>query len=158
MEISVFTFYFLFIIMTLSMGFSIFLFIHQFLKERKDTVIIIDESNRWFIAKQDLKDKTKFVYKEKAYFLREDASVLNNKGRALWIFSKNKPSPMKICYNEAKWLSSEALMGAINNELIKMMVQPRNTGKDILLLVGALGGVIAGISSVLILLKQFGVL
>ena len=126
-------------------------------RRTSDMILFIDESNRWS-AKYDKLDNTSYNDNEKKYFLKSDCSLLNNKGKKLFIFSKNKPQPMKLKYNSNEWLDSDALMASINNELIKMMVNPKNPVKDMVILLGAVGGMIAGISTVLILLKQFGVI
>lgn len=77
---------------------------------------------------------------------------------SLYIYSEGKPQPLIIDYNTSKWLSSDSMMSVINNKLIQKLVQPSNKALDSLMLFGALGGILAGISSALILLKTFGVL
>ena len=74
------------------------------------------------------------------------------------IFSEGKPTPLTVKYNKLEWLSSESMMAIINNKLIQKLVQPSNTLVDNLILFGSIGGMIAGISSILILLKTFQVI
>ena len=122
----------------------------------KDTIIFIDQSDRWYMIKDKIGNSALYTYNNKKYALGE--AILNRRGKALYIFSVNKPSPMSISYNKAKWLSSESLMSVINNKLVQQLVKTTDSLKDSLLLFGAIGGMIAGIASVIILLKTFGVI
>lgn len=139
-------------------GFILFMYFITLSREKKDMVIIIDNADRWALHYEKLKDMDKLKLGDEVYFLGDKNAKLSAKGRALYIFSKGKPAPLHISYNKAEWLDSKSLMSAINNELIKMMVKPAESFKDQLMLFGALGGILAGIASVLILLKQFGVI
>lgn len=123
----------------------------------KDTLIFIDKSNRFNIVKDNVRGMTSYTYLEKKYLLADDCSLLNKKGKSLFVFSENKPAPMKLTYNNSKWLTSESIMSILNNDLIQKLVKTSDSLKDGLILFGAIGGLIAGIASVVILLKQFGV-
>lgn len=124
----------------------------------KDRLIIIDKNNRWNITYINLKGKDQVKIKNKAYFLKEEAGLLNNKGKALYVFSENKPTPLSLNYSKIEWLDSESLMGVINNKLVQQIVRPTDAFKDSLMLFGAIGGMIAGLSSVFLLLQQLGVI
>lgn len=123
----------------------------------RDTLIFIDKSNRWDIVKDKIRGLTSYTYRQKKYLLADNCSLLNKKGKSLFVFSENKPAPMKLGYNESKWLTSESIMSILNNDLIQKLVKTSDSFKDSLILFGAIGGMIAGIASVVIMLKQFGV-
>lgn len=125
------------------------IYIHFYMKQNTDKVIFIDESNRWELVSKNLSEVDKFDHKKGKYFLKADAGLLNKKGKKLFLYSLNKPSPMKLKYNDVEWLDAESLMGTINNELVKLMVKPGNQMKDNLLLFGAIGGILAGIASLI---------
>lgn len=122
-----------------------------------DILIFIDRNNRWNLIFDKIRYSDTYTFNDKKYFLTADSSILNRRGKAMYIFSENKPSPMRIKYNDAKWLTSETMQSIINNKLIQKLVQPSNSFADSLLLFGAIGGMIAGLSTVIILLKTFGV-
>ena len=121
-----------------------------------DLIIFIDQSDRWKMVFDKIGSKSMYENEGKKYVLGD--AILNRKGKALYIFSNNKPAPLSISYNKAKWLNSESLMAVINNKLVQQLVKTTDNFKDSLILFGAIGGMIAGLASVLILLKQFGVL
>ena len=123
-----------------------------------DYMIFIDKSNRWSMVRDTLKDTDTYSFKNKKYFLTNESGLLTSRGKALYVFSENKPQPMKLEYNNAKWLTSDSMMSIINNKLIQKLVRTEDPFFDKLILFGAIGGLIAGMASILILLKQFGVL
>jgi hypothetical protein len=123
----------------------------------KDTLIFIDKSNRWSIVKDNVRGMTSYSHLQKKYLLADNCSLLNKKGKSLFIFSENKPAPLKLRYNASTWLTSESIMSILNNDLIQKLVKTSDSFKDSLIMFGAIGGFIAGIASVVILLKQFGV-
>lgn len=146
---------FLFILVLFMGGFTWVLWLYLKLLFM-DCIIFIDKSNRWLMIRDKLKDSSTYSYGGKKYIIGE--GILNKRGKALHIFSENKPNALDIKYNTAKWLSSESLMSVINNKLIQQLVRTSDTFTDKLILFGALGGILAGISSAIILLKQFGVI
>ncbi len=123
----------------------------------KDTLIFIDKSNRWSMVKDKISGLNSYTHNQKKYMLADNCSLLNKKGKSLFIFSENKPVPLKLSYNDNKWLTSESIMSILNNDLIQKLVKTSDSFKDGLILLGAIGGFIAGIASIVILLKQFGV-
>ena len=123
-----------------------------------DAVIFIDKSNRWSIIWDKVRDISTYTHNKMTYFLKEDSSMLNKRGKSLHIFSRGKPNPMVVKYNKAEWITSDSMMAIINNKLIQKLVQPSNAFVDNLILFGSIGGMIAGISCILILLKTFEVI
>ena len=121
-----------------------------------DKIIIIDQNNRWRLFSMKLFGKNKFNMKEKTYFLKEDAALISEKGKSLFIFSENKTQPIKITYNKAAWLDSESLKNLINNNLLQLMLKA-NKKQDFIIILGAIGGAVAGLASVLTLLIVTGV-
>ena len=108
------------------------------------------------MLEKNFKNTDIIPFAKKTYINVKESALLSDKGKALLIYSDNNPMPLKIKYNTAEWLSSETLMETINNELIKLMVQLQDKIKDIFLIIGAIGGLIAGIASVIILLRTYG--
>ncbi len=123
-----------------------------------DYLIFIDKANRWKIVRDILGSSSIYTKDNRKYVISDDTGLLNKKGRSLYIFSEGKPQGLKFGYNTSSWLSSDSLMSVINNKLIQKLVQTSDAFSDKLILFGAIGGMIAGIASVLILLKQFGVI
>ncbi len=150
-------FYFLLFFMLCLAIFLVYFMIKYFNQFKMDTIILIDKSNRWSMIKEYLSELSKFKHKGKEYLLAEDSSLVNKKGKALFVFSENKPAPLKLEYNHSKWLTSESIMSILNNDLIQKLVRTTGSLADQLILYGAIGGMIAGISSVVILLKVFEV-
>lgn len=150
-------FYFLLFLMVLFASGFLWILWEYWKILRKDTLIFIDKSNRWNEIKDNVRGMTSYTYLQKKYMLADNCSLLNKKGKSLFIFSENKPAPLKLGYNESKWLTSESIMSILNNDLIQKLVKTSDAFKDSLILFGAIGGLIAGIASIVILLKQFGV-
>ncbi len=123
--------------------------------KNSDKIIIIDSNNRWRLYSTKLFGKNKFMLKEKAYFLSEDSSLLSEKGKALFIFSENKPHPLKLTYNKSSWLDSESLKNLINNNLLQMLLKA-NKRESFIVIIGAIGGIIAGLASVITLIIVSG--
>ena len=134
------------------------IFIYFFRKYNKDNIITLDKTDRFKLNYVNISNNKKVDIDGGSYFLNEDAGKLNNKGKALFIFSHGKPTPLKIEYNKMSWLDSNTLMPIINNELVKQIVKPVEPIKDLIIMLGAIGGIIAGISAVVILLLQLGVI
>ena len=150
-------FYFLLFLMTAFAAGFIWILWEYWKLFIKDTLIFIDKSNRFNIVKDDVRGMNSYTYNEKKYMLADNCSLLNKKGKSLFVFSENKPAPLKLSYNESTWLTSESLMSILNNDLIQKLVKTSDSFKDGLIMFGAIGGLIAGTASVVILLKQFGV-
>lgn len=121
-----------------------------------DCVIFIDKNDRWTMHFTKLYGET-LKMNEKIYYLQEKAGIVNRRGKALFIFSEGQPQPLHISYNKTNWLDSDSLMAVINNKLVQQIVKPTDSFKDNLILFGAIGGILAGMASLLILLIQLGV-
>ena len=151
-------FYFLLLMMAV-FAFGFCWIVWLWWKEKKlDVLLFIDKSNRWSMVRDKLTGMSSYSYRQKKYMLADNASILNSKGKSLFVFSENKPAPLVLKYNESKWLSSDSIMSILNNDLIQKLVKTGDSIKDGLILFGAIGGMIAGIASIVIMLKQFGVL
>lgn len=122
-----------------------------------DKVILIDKENRWQLHDIESKGKDKITLMKKDYILTPECSLLNQKGKSLHIFSENVAAPMNIAYKKSEWLDAESLKAIMNNKLVQMIVQPRDSAKDMLIMYGAIGGIIAGVASIVIILKTAGV-
>lgn len=124
----------------------------------KDVIMFIDKNNRWSLIYMKIKGLTEIKIGKRIYELVENCGLLNHKGKAFYVFAENKPQPMKLNYNTSKWLDSESLMSIINNKLVRMIVKPTDSVKDMFMLLGAIGGLVAGVAAVVILLIQLGVI
>lgn len=153
----------LFIWMTIVLVFillSLILYLMFFIYKLKncDKVVMIDKNNRWTIINAKLKGVKKWNYNKNTYHLDPDAGLLSQKGKALYHFSENKPTPLKIHYSKVDWLDAESLSAMINNNIVQQIIKPQDKFIDLLHILGSIGGLLAGLSSVLILLIVSGVI
>lgn len=133
-------------------------FAYYWLKSNQDKIIFIDKNNRWSDYSVNLKGMKEIKVGTKSYILSDNASLPNVKGKILYIFSENNPMPLKIEHKKAEWLDSDTLMSVINNEIVQDLVKPTNPVKDMIFLLGGIGGIIAGLSCVILLLIETGVI
>lgn len=144
-----------FLLVLAGSGWAIF---YVYSKFDKDVILLIDKSNRFTLYYTAIRGSKSVKIGNDVYFLNEDSAKLNYKGKALYIFSQGKPTALSISYNKSSWLDSDTLLPVINNEIVKQIVKPTDPVKDLMFMLGAIGGIIAGISSIVILLIQLGVL
>lgn len=122
-----------------------------------DKIMILDKTNRWKMHYKNTYGAESINIGKKKYFLK-GTPPLNKLGRAFFVFSENKPMPLELNYNKAGWLSAETLKDVINNKIVQQIVKPTERIVEILLILGAIGGVIAGLASVVNLLISTGVI
>jgi hypothetical protein len=128
-------------------------------KNNLDYVLIIDKNNKFKIHRINLEGKTDVTVDKKTYNLHADCGMVNRKGKSLWVFSENKPNPLMIKYDKFQWLSSESIMNLINNKYIQQLMKADGERfKDMLLIYGAIAGLIGGICSVFVALKVYGII
>lgn len=139
------------------LGFSALLGFRLYRYNNADKILMIDKDNRWKLYHPKLYGKKHFTLDKKKYLLIEKSGIVSEKGKALYVFSENKPEPMQISYNAAKWLDSESIMNVINNELLKMMLKATKTAQGVLLF-GAIAAIIGAAASCMMFLSQVGVL
>ncbi len=147
--------FFIFSLM-ISILYTIYYFYSKY--NKKDIALIIDKTNKWRMHYLNFTGKGRITVEGKTYVLAQDCGKLNSKGKALYVFSENKPTPLNWEYNKAKWLDADTLMSVINNDIVKQIVKPTDAARDMLILLGAIGGILAGLASILILLIQVGVI
>ena len=152
---AIWTFLGVFIVVLLGGVYSWFYF---YSKSNTDKILFFDKNGRWSLLSKNLKYTEILEQGKKQYFLTENLGHLNQKGKALYIFNEGNAQPMAIEKHVGKWLSPESLKGVINNKLVQLMLKPSDKFTDTLLLLGAIGGMIAGLSSVVILLIQLEVI
>lgn len=151
-----FVFYFLLGGELLFMGTACYFCILWAKRYWSDAVLMVDKSNRWEIIYTSLKDKVSYFHLNKSYPLVK--SLLNRRGKALFVFSEDNPAGMDISYNKGKWLDAESLKTAVNNDLIKKLIKPSSSLFDFLIICGAIGGIIAGLAATIHLLIATGVI
>ena len=123
-----------------------------------DRIIFIDKNNRWIEYPISLKGKQTIARKENEYVLQPDKGLLNSRGKALYIFSEGKPAPLKLDYNSHEWLDSKSIMGVLQNKYVQQIVKPTDKFVDLILILGAIGGFLAFIASVINILIATGVI
>lgn len=124
----------------------------------QDVIIFIDKNLRWNMVFCKLKNKETYSYLKKTYHLNQEAGILNTRGKAMYIFTQNVPTAMKITKNKTEWLNSESLDGVIKNKIIQQIVKPTDKFMDMLLLFGSIGGILAALSSLIVLAITLGIL
>lgn len=140
------------------LGCIVFLFVQLLIKGKKDSIIMFDKNMRWKQFFLDLKGHEAFEYKDGYYPLQQDLGSLNSKGKVLYIFNEGKPTPLKLTSNDTKWWDAKTLQALIHNKMAQQIVKPTDKFVDMLIIMGAIGGIIAGLSSAVILLIQLGVI
>ena len=135
-----------------------FIWYYFWSKDKTDKVIMFDKNMRWSILPTNTKTQDFLEQNKKSYFFKEDLGFLNKNGKSLYIFSENNSAPLKIQNYKSEWLSPETLKGVINNKLVQMMIKPTDKMIDTMIILGAIGGMIAGLSATVLLLMQLGVI
>lgn len=149
-------FYFIIILLIFSMALLFIIAIRYRKISRKDILIFIEEGNRFKIDYEDIKGQNIHKEKDKTYIIKDP--LLNSRGKALQIWTHNKPQPLSITHNKNEWLNADALTAVINNEIIKRLVALSSKMKDIMMMVGAGCSVVAALCSIVVLLIQLGVI
>lgn len=140
------------------LGACVWIFIYFWNKDKTDKVLMFDKNMRWEIMPTNTKVFDFLERNKRSYFFKEDLGFLNKNGKSLYIFSENNSAPLKITNYKSEWLSPETLKGVINNKLVQMMIKPTDKMIDTMIILGAIGGLIAGISATVVLLIQLGVI
>ncbi len=123
-----------------------------------DMILMIDKDYRWKMHYKKLYGKDDEIIDKRKYVLQDKCGLLNTAGKVLYLFFENKPQPLKILHGKDIELNAESLHAITENKLIKKVISPSDDIKDSMLLFGAIGGMIAGLASIVILLIQLGVL
>ena len=141
----------------LALGAAVF-FLFQWINiSKKDIIIFLDKNNRFKIQYKDVSGDS-LKDGKKTYYLNRDGSPINRKGKGLFIFSDNRPEPIRLEYNKkTEWADSETLMSMVNNDMAKIAFQLENKKNSILELLSMIAGLIAGAGVILLILVQFGV-
>ena len=139
-------------------GAVLFIIYLRWTENNTDKIIFFDKNMRWSMEARNVKYMDVLEKNKKTYFLTENFGHLNNKGKSLYIFNENNAQPLKIVEHKSEWLSPESLKGVINNKLVQLMLKPSDKFVDTLLILGACGGMVAGLASGVILLIQLGVI
>lgn len=142
----------------LILGFALFLIWIIWKQKKQDKILIIDKNNRWSLTSTQLWGRDSIEINKKKYMLTEEGGILNRRGNALYIFGENKSLPIILKHDKIQFLTSETLMKIINNKVIQKMIEASGGKPDLFLLLGAIGGIIAGLSATLLLLIQTGVI
>lgn len=132
---------------------------YRFMKERgSDMAIFIDKNNRFEKQTGSLKGLKNIKRNDGIYHLTEDAGNLNSKGKVLYVFSIGRSTPMQITHAGTKHLEPSTLKSVYNNRFVEQIAHGRSEFVDMMLLVGAIGGIIAGISGTVNLLIALGII
>ena len=125
---------------------------------RKDILIFLDKNLRWDIIYTNISGLETYSHNGKSYHLHESAGLLNKRGKSMYVFTINVPTPLHIKKNTTEWLSGESLDGVIKNKIVQQIVKPTDKFLDLLVILGSAGGILAAISSIIILLITLGVI
>lgn len=146
------------IVIAILIGIIFFLLIKDYKRKKLDKIIFINQDNRWEEKTLNLKGFDFLNLGNSTYELTPNTALLNKRGKSLFIFSKNQPIPMGIKYRSWYDVDTKSLQAKIKNMDLQKIARGSDAIKDILLLIGAIGGIIAGISSLLILAIQLGII
>lgn len=134
----------------------------NFMPKNADIQVFITKENRFELNFTEISSKNKtqkqFEYDGDKYFVFPKCMLLNNKGKSFSIYSKGKPQPREINYNESKWLDNQSINSILNNELIPKLLQPNIGWRDILLIIVTITSIGAFLIVIFIALKIFGVI
>jgi hypothetical protein len=153
----VFFFYFLLTIIFLEAIAIIWLIWLKFKINFLDMVIFFDSSGRW--TRKFLKISSEVLhFRGKDYFVTDKSAKLSIFGKKLLLYTENKPQPLILKSNMQEWVSSEAVQGIINNEHLKLITTPKNTARDIMIIIGMVAACVAAVAGIIVALKLFGVI
>lgn len=148
--------YFIMLFLFVSIIMLVIIFLRYHAITKKDILIFLEESDRFRIVYDDLRGVDVYKTGKSSYINKKPR--LNSRGKALQIWTENKPQPSVIEHNKLEWLSADALTAVINNEIIKRLVELSSKLKDTLLLLGSISGIIGAMASITVLLIQLGVI
>lgn len=123
-----------------------------------DYALIVDKGRRFEIIRGSFGKQSKIKIDGKTYYLKDESILRNKRGRVFAAYSYGKSEPLNITYNSVEWLSSDSIQSILQNEAIQAIVRTNTRGKDVILILGALGGILAGIASIFIILVTTGVI
>ena len=130
----------------------------------KSKIIMITKDNSFrVISKKPAKGSAKIKIGEGIYNLSPEA-VIPDRGFMFWrkwyVFDEGNPNPRIIQYDKNyKWVSAEGVLRIINDEHIKAMTQQVITPQiKLFIIMGALGGLLACLTSGVLLLIQLGII
>lgn len=138
------------------------LFVYMWWQYKKafdqDFAVMIEKPNRYCLVKLAKGIKNKFTWEGGTYFLTHGSGLMTRKGKILRIFSRGKPNPLKISFDENEWLDSESVRPAINNAIIQKLIKTEDSIKDMMFYVVVICCIVSSVASVAVALKIFGVI
>jgi hypothetical protein len=130
----------------------------HYIPKNQDIQIFLTREERFELNFTQLFGNKTFIYDGDKYNVVEKCSKLNKRGKSLNIYSKGKPQPYQLNYNDSKWLDNKSINSILNNELIPKLLQPNSSWRDILIIITCICSIIACILLIVIALKEFGVI
>ena len=138
-----------------SIGVAIFIL----LKMPKDKVIFVRKDDGVDLFTVNLKKKTHVVIENGVYPISGLAVKFTSKGHRIISFDEgNYLAPRVIQHKSDNWLDSQTAWKVMNNKHIQQLMTIQTPVKDIMLYIGVVGSVVAGIGSVVSVLLQMGII
>ena len=139
-------------------GVIIFLVFKMISRGFLDTAIMLTKEGGFDKVLSVLRGKKEYIYKGGRYMLPPQTARLNKRGKALYIHSEGKAEPLDISHQKPQWLNADSIQAIINNDMIQKILTPKNPALDLLIIIGSIGGIIAGFASVVHLLIALNVI
>ncbi len=124
-----------------------------------DRVYFFDKNGRWKEVITKVRDEKPVIYKDMEYIRTEKSGNLSSRGKLLLMYDENNPKPkIPINYKGSDTVSAKTLKDIIDSRHVEQIAHPSNRFIDTMLLLGAIGGILAAISSVIVLLITLGII
>jgi hypothetical protein len=124
-----------------------------------DKLIFIDNNKRWMMVSDKVRHLEKYEYDGYMYNLSDKAGNLNRKGKVLYIFSIGNPNPLAtINHKMPEYLDGKTLKNVVSNDLIRQIITPKQSVKDIMIYLGVIASFLAMLSAGLNLLIGLGII
>ena len=128
----------------------------------KDRVILVNKDNSLSFYTVNTKNKTFIVIDKKTYPLDSEA-VHTTKGKLFWkktyVFNENSSKPRKLTYIKDVQLSAESITKVMNDDAIQRLSKKAiDPGLQMMLILGAIGGLLASVASIVLLLRDLGII
>jgi len=138
------------------MAFIVFLIIVLKKREGCDKALLIDGDNRARLINTEFRGES-WKYEGGIYDANYESGITLEKGKRFYIWTFNKPQPVKIISNKITWFNSDTLMATINNEIIKFILKVQEK-LEIFIMIGAIAGCVSAVVSIFIFAKVYGIL
>jgi len=128
----------------------------------KDRIIIVNKDGSLSFYNKKLKGKNRIEIEKKTYPL-DSKAVHTIKGLFFWkkvyIFDEGSVMPRKILFKKDVWADAGTITKIINDEQVMMLSKKAiDPGTKLFIIFGAVGGILASISSAVLLAMELGLI